>query len=157
MRGCLRSTLKLVEPSNKAVRIISRSAKVRIVKRSKFACSDPVRPPVPSTLPKADIKWVELLRRYGRAKSAVGNYSCGVQFDRGRRGGNVRKIEFPCRQSRLRRRGANIAHTAPARALARPAIIASTRPATLPKLLLKSLSFESRQSKKKFSASAQVI
>lgn len=33
-----------------------------------------------------------------------------------RRGGNVRKIEFPCRQSRLRRRGANTAHTAPARA-----------------------------------------
>lgn len=33
-----------------------------------------------------------------------------------RRGGNVRKIEFPCRQSKLRRRGANTAHTAPARA-----------------------------------------
>ncbi|KAL4717983.1 hypothetical protein ACJJTC_013023 [Scirpophaga incertulas] len=40
--------------------------------------------------------------------------SRGVHFDRGeaRRGGNVsnvRKIEFPCRQSRLRRRGAHTA------------------------------------------------
>lgn len=104
-------------------------------------------------VPKADIKQVELLRWYGRAKSAVGNYSCGVQFDRGRRGGNVRKIEFPCRQSRLRRRGANTAR-APARAAA-----TSTQrdPRHYPKLQLKTSNFESRQSEKKFSKSAQVF
>lgn len=93
---------------------------------SKFCVIKTLTTFILSTPTKSVIKHLELLQSQSneRAKSALGeltelgDYSCGVQFDRGeaRRGGNVRKIEFPCRQSRLRRRGANTAHTAPARA-----------------------------------------
>lgn len=64
----------------------------------------------------------------GRAKSAGApiHVACSKQFDRGaRRGGNVRKIEFPCRQSRLRRRGAHTA-TRKQRPRAPPAVHRAT-------------------------------